>query len=85
MKATVVSSLSASGSANLPKSVTMFHLRARWPSRKSVKLAAAKMMPATRYQVGLKSSVPIWVRETKTMNTGTRMMRVRVSLLGRFI
>ena len=44
----VVSSLSASGSANLPKSVTMFHLRARWPSRKSVKLAAAKTMPAIR-------------------------------------
>ena len=28
-KATVVSSLSARGSANLPKSVTRFHLRAR--------------------------------------------------------
>ena len=32
-KAVVVSSLSAKGSANLPKSVTIFHLRARWPSR----------------------------------------------------
>ena len=49
-KATVVSSLSARGSANLPKSVTIFHLRARYPSRKSVKLARANTTPAARYQ-----------------------------------
>ena len=44
-----------------------------------------KTMPATRYHVALKVSVPNSVSETKIMKTGTRMMRHRVSLLGRFI
>lgn len=63
----------------------MWFLRARCPSKKSVKLAAAKTMPATRYQALLKLGVPYCPRAAKIINTGTRAMRARVSLLGRFI
>ena len=39
----MVSSLSARGSRNLPKSLVWLYLRAMWPSMKSVRLATMKM------------------------------------------
>jgi hypothetical protein len=90
MKAVMVSILSASGSANLPKLVTSPRERAMWPSNQSVAEATAKtIMATTRLH---RISVPARVNEpaghwaiSKIMKIGIKKIRKTVSLFGKFI
>ena len=73
-------SLSARGSINLPKFVTILYFRAIRPSKKSVMQAAIKTPTAAyRAQGSISSSI------RNTIKTGIRQTRRIVSLLGRFI
>src|SRR5829696_3423202 len=72
-----MSALSATGSANLPTSVTSPRRRARSPSSRSVTEASTKIAQATIRQVV--SCPPSWKRATA--KTGTSSRRSRVSPL----
>src|SRR4051794_27727259 len=79
MNAIPVSALSAIGSASFPKRVIRLCLRARWPSRLSVRIATRKTPAvATRHHTssGWASSIQA--------KTGTRTMRSAVSAFGTF-
>ena len=77
MRQTVIKSLSANGSSIFPMRVTLFLLRARNPSKKSVKDAIEKQIVAKRQAI-----LP---GENKRMNkTGIKAIRIRVKMLGKF-
>src|SRR3954451_12894173 len=79
MNAMPVSALSAIGSASFPKRVMRLCLRARWPSRLSVRIATRKTPAvATRHHAssGWASSIQA--------KTGTRTMRSAVNAFGTF-
>ena len=72
------SSLSATGSRNLPKLVTVWCFRARYPSSQSVKEAAMNATSASACHTGSENC-------SRITTTGTSAMRVIVSRFGKFI
>ena len=75
--AAMVSSLSARGSRNLPKSLTWLYFRAMWPSMKSVRLAMMKI--AREIHSHNPASPPLKYMVTKY--AGIRATLTRVILL----
>ena len=76
--------LSASGSMNLPKSVTSLRERAKYPSSQSVHDMATKTRAAIHAFQGLRASNPIQSGQglmSATTNTGTRQIRTKVTTL----
>ena len=78
IRAAVIRSLSASGSISWPNVVICFCRRARNPSSQSVSAATLKIAAPT-------SSFPSNSVHSTTTSNGTRKMRARVKLFGRFM